>query len=30
VQQISATLTPASGTATGCTLTMTAVNRWLI
>ena len=30
VQQISATLTPASGTATGCTLSMTATNRWLI
>ena len=30
VQQISATLTPASGTATGCTLSCSATNRWLI
>jgi hypothetical protein len=30
VQQISATLTPASGTATGCTLTCVASNRWLL
>lgn len=30
VQQISATLTPASGTATGCTLTAVATNRWLL
>ncbi len=30
VQQISATLTPASGTATGCSLACVATNRWLI
>lgn len=30
VQQIQATLTPASGTATGCTLTCSATNRWLL
>lgn len=30
VQQIRATLTPASGTATGCTLSCAAANRWLI
>jgi len=30
VQQISATLTPSSGTATGCTLTAVAANRWLL
>jgi hypothetical protein len=30
VQQIRATLTPASGTETGCTLTAVANDRWLI
>jgi hypothetical protein len=30
VQQIRATLTPASGTETGCTLTAVATDRWLI
>ena len=30
VQQISATLTPASGTATACTLTAAVANRWLL
>jgi hypothetical protein len=30
VQQIQAMLTPASGTATGCTLTAVATNRWLL
>lgn len=30
VQQISATLTPASGTATGCNLTAVATNRWML
>jgi hypothetical protein len=28
VQQIQSTLTPGTGTATGCTLTATATNRW--
>ena len=30
VQQISATLTPASGTATGCTVGASYTNRWLL